>query len=227
METIIIKLGGSLFIPSIIDNKFINTFVQTIEPYKNKYKFIVVVGGGNIARQYQSTLRACGVKDNKSLDTIGINVTKLNAKMFASILSLTFENVQVLNSLDDEITSNIVVASGYDVGHSTDFDTIYLANRIDNNIVVILSNVTNIYTDDPKINKNARALDITTWSDLKGIVGSEWLPGKNLPIDPSAVNLAEHTIPHAMFTSFDNLSDILKYKKLNNGTHIYQQKFCK
>ena len=76
---IVISLGGSLIIPDEIDYNFLKQFKKTI--YKlNKHKFIIVTGGGKIAREYINALRKEGLND-KIQSLIGIKTTKLNAML--------------------------------------------------------------------------------------------------------------------------------------------------
>ena len=56
MKKIVISLGGSLICPKEIDADFINSFKELLESYsKKEILFIVVCGGGYIARSYQES----------------------------------------------------------------------------------------------------------------------------------------------------------------------------
>jgi len=51
-ERIIISLGGSLLVPEGIDAEFIGNFKKFVVSHiKKGYRFILVTGGGRIARQ--------------------------------------------------------------------------------------------------------------------------------------------------------------------------------
>ena len=51
MKTIVISLGGSIVVPEEIDIKFLTEFKNMIERLiKKGYRFIIICGGGSIAR---------------------------------------------------------------------------------------------------------------------------------------------------------------------------------
>jgi uridylate kinase len=53
-------------------------------------------------------------------------------------------------------------------------------------MVINLSNIEQVYTDDPRKNPNAKPIDRISWADFRAMVGEEWIPGKNAPFDPVA-----------------------------------------
>ena len=52
--------------------------------------------------------------------------------------------------------------------------------------MINLSNIEKVYTDDPKLNPDARPVDRMSWNEFISMIGTEWTPGKNLPFDPVA-----------------------------------------
>ena len=65
-KIIVLSLGGSLIVPDKPNQEFLNSFKKTLEKNYKKYKFIVVCGGGKIARKYISGLKSQG-KSKKEL----------------------------------------------------------------------------------------------------------------------------------------------------------------
>ena len=54
-KTIVVALGGSIVHPNEIDTKFLKDFKKFLAPFlKCGTKFVFVVGGGDLARRYQS-----------------------------------------------------------------------------------------------------------------------------------------------------------------------------
>jgi len=47
----VLSLGGSLIIPDNININYLKKFKKTILKNTKRYKFIIVCGGGNIARK--------------------------------------------------------------------------------------------------------------------------------------------------------------------------------
>ena len=80
-DKLVISLGGSLFIPNEIDVNFLKDFKKVILSNK-KYKFVIVTGGGGVARKYISALHAVG-KDERLQSYAGIGVTRMNARFLS------------------------------------------------------------------------------------------------------------------------------------------------
>jgi uridylate kinase len=212
---IVVKIGGTIFYPNHINIALLRDLRIAIGGHIHNTQFIVVVGGGKGARLYQNAIKEClldhghDVPDiDKKLDLIGIDVTKLNAQMFGHIFG-----ARVLNSIDDAITDDdeVVIASGYEPGHSTDYDAMYLARKWQADKVIVLSNITQIHTADPNTDPNAEPLDEISWKDLKKMVGTDWSPGSNVPMDTTAVDIGLDSDIEVVFAGrhMDNFERIL------------------
>ena len=57
-ELVVISLGGSLIVPEKVDVKFLKEFKKIILKNTKKHKFVIVCGGGSIARKYIQALHA-------------------------------------------------------------------------------------------------------------------------------------------------------------------------
>ena len=77
-QVIVISLGGSLIVPEQVDYKFLEKFKKTIHSLYKKYKFIIITGGGSIARKYIQALKTEG-KSKFALSQAGIRATRMNA----------------------------------------------------------------------------------------------------------------------------------------------------
>ena len=78
-EVIVLSLGGSLIIPDNVDIKFLRKFKKVILRNIKKYRFVVVCGGGSVARKYISALEE--ERLNKKLQNFsGISATRMNAR---------------------------------------------------------------------------------------------------------------------------------------------------
>ena len=81
-KVIVISLGGSLIIPDKIDTKFLKEFKKIIKKNTGKNKFVIVCGGGGIARKYISALKAEGI--NETFQSFsGISATRMNARFMS------------------------------------------------------------------------------------------------------------------------------------------------
>ena len=51
-KVIVLSLGGSQIIPKDVNVKYLKKFKDIIKKHTKKYKFVIVCGGGSIARKY-------------------------------------------------------------------------------------------------------------------------------------------------------------------------------
>ena len=78
-KVIVLSLGGSLIVPDEIDVSLLEKFRKIIKKHESRYKFVIVCGGGSVARKYIKALREQG-KSNYLQSMSGIAVTRLNAR---------------------------------------------------------------------------------------------------------------------------------------------------
>jgi uridylate kinase len=224
----VISLGGSIISPREVDVEFLQTFYGIITEYLLDYpehKLVIVCGGGWPARAYQQAYnRVVPEADHLALDKIGIAATKLNAELVRFIFSeYCADEVVDDPTRPTDISSRIMVASGWKPGFSTDYDAVLLAERFHAQHLVNLSNIEQVYTHDPKKNKEAVAIKDITWRDFKAIVGEKWVPGENVPFDPVATSHAANIGMCVIFAAGrdgENLKNIL-YGRPFKGTLIH------
>lgn len=76
---IVIKLSGSIF-NTANGKESITKYARMLLEISDKFQPVVVTGGGEIARHYINIARSLG-SDEANLDIIGIEVSRLNAKL--------------------------------------------------------------------------------------------------------------------------------------------------
>ena len=104
----------------------------------------------------------------------------------------------------------------------------FILQKFGAKVVVNLSNIEKVYTDDPKKNPEAKPIDSISWTDFRKIVGDEWQPGKNCPFDPIASKKAQAaglTVICAGGKNIENIRHILDDKKFI-GTVIGRLRFA-
>lgn len=191
----VISLGGSIIAPNDPDTEFVAKLRDVVSAYlhadKNR-KLIFVVGGGAPARKYQQAAKTLSPAiDSTRLDWIGIMATRLNARFVKEVFAeFCLDDVVTDPTADFNFSGQLLLASGWVPGFSTDNDAVLLAKRFGAKTVINLSNISKIYSDDPKLNPNAVPLDHLTWNEYKTMIGEEWTPGKNCPFDPVATKEA-------------------------------------
>lgn len=227
----VLSVGGSIVAPDKPDFDFLDKFSKTIRNWLSQdssRKIIMVIGGGAPARDYQNAYRkVCDLRKapakNDEADWIGIMATRLNAQLVKAVFEDLCPNPVIYDPTTvDMFGGQILVAAGWKPGFSTDNDAVVLAERFSGNLVVNLSNIAKVYTDDPKKNPEARPIDSISWEDFIKIVGTEWVPGKNTPFDPIASQRAQKAgikVICAAGKDIENLENILNGKDFK-GTVI-------
>ena len=191
----IISLGGGIINPDQINIEYIKNLRNLILTWleeNNKRKIILITGGGKTARKYQDAYKQINPKfKNYELDEIGIMATKLNAKLISKAMQpFCIDDIVSDPTHDFHFKGQILVASGWQAGFSTDYVTVKFAEKFKSDEIINLTNVNQIYDKDPKKFDDARGLKNITWQELQDIVGKNWKPGSNLPFDPIATKLA-------------------------------------
>lgn len=221
----VLSLGGSIVAPDTPDVAFLYKFSKTIRKWLNEDKsrqIIMVIGGGAPARIYQQaykeTSKLCNCKySNTEADWIGITATKLNAQLVKAIFSDICSNPVVYNPTENiAFNGQVLIASGWKPGFSTDNDAVLLAEKFGAKTVLNLSNIEKVYTDDPKKNPEAKPIDQISWEDFIKIIGTEWEPGKNTPFDPIASIRAKNASIRVICAggrNIENIENIIRNKK--------------
>jgi uridylate kinase len=195
-----LSLGGSLVAPDQVDVAFLLQFKSLITQYLKEdasRQLILVVGGGAPARQYQLAMRGLHSEVSHSeLDWIGIAATKLNAQLVKSLFGDLVQQPVVQDPSQEGFSQGrILVGAGWKPGFSSDYDAALLAHRFGSQVLINLSNISYVYSADPKLDPAAKPLKEMRWSELTALVGSNWVPGSNLPFDPIAAKFAaEHNM---------------------------------
>lgn len=193
-DPIIISLGGSIIIPKgRVDAKFLKKFRQTIlKRIRVGQRFIIVCGGGSLAREYQRSAKVFGIRKKNNLDWLGIQATHLNAQLLQALFE-KYARQEISTNPNAKISwpKPIIVAGGWKPGRSTDWVSVLLAKKLKAKTIINLSDIDYVYDRDPDKFKDAKKLTNISWPEFKKLVGGKWVPGANLPFDPIASRLAE------------------------------------
>ncbi len=232
-DSIVIALGGSLLSDEDSDKieswkiNFVNLISSIINLGMN---VLIVVGGGKLARRNISKAKENGMNDKYELDIIGIDATRENAK---EIINL-FSNIQNLNktvpkSIEDGSISfqnyDLTIMGGTVPGHTTDAVAIKMAKELNSKLVVIATNVSHVYTSDPRVDANASPIEKISLNEL-GIlsgVGKPIQPGSSFAVDPVGVGIAiENNLPLVILNGHDvdNLRKAI-YGERFKGTMVH------
>jgi uridylate kinase len=226
----VIGLGGSLIVPASgnINILFLKQFRRFIlEFVRRGERFIIVVGGGRVARTYQQAAKRIGKLSFDDADWLGIHATRMNAHLLRTIFRKWACPVVLDNphkKLNKRILSKypIVIAAGWKPGWSTDYIAVLLAKRFRVKQILDAGNIPFVYTRDKMKYKNAKPILQITWREYQKLVGRKWTPGMSSPIDPVAASEARKSnIDAVVFlgTDLQNFRNILEGKTFR-GTRI-------
>ncbi len=196
MEPVVLSLGGSVLIRDQDDARYIKELARILIEVSANRKLYVVTGGGRIARFYISSGRELGA-DETSLDEMGIEVTRLNARLLMIALGDHATHIPP-RSYDEAVNAakshSIVVMGGVSPGITTDAVSALLAERAKAKLLVNATAVDGAYTADPKKDLTAKRIPKMTHRDLVSLVSS--CPpgaGPNIVFDPTGAKIIERS----------------------------------
>lgn len=176
-------------------------------------KAIVVTGGGDLARDYQTAYRRLvSPPSDDAQDWIGIAATRLHGELLRHAFAPDCCAPVITDpTAVTDFPGRVMIAAGWKPGFSTDYDAVLLARRFAASTVIKMSNVAMVYSGDPGKDPEARPLDRVTWGELARMGDDEWHPGSRLPFDPVATRAAGRHGMTVVFTGSDsdNLRAIL------------------
>ena len=169
----VIKLSGQVF--SMEETKKLKDYAAFIVKKSKTYQPIIIAGGGKIARYFISHARSSGA-DESTLDELGIEISRLNAKLLIYALKgkayphppTTLPEVQ--NAVDSGL---IVVAGGLHPGQSTNGTAALIAEKIKAEEFLNATDVDGIYDSDPNKNKKAKKFARIDIKDLRSLLVHE------------------------------------------------------
>ena len=172
-KRIVIKLSGRIF--GIDNAKILKDYAEFLVKISKICQPIVVAGGGTIARHYISHARSSGA-DESTLDELGIEVSRLNAKLLIYALKnkayshppTTLQEVR--HAVDDGL---IVVAGGLHPGQSTNGTAALIAEKVKAEQFLNATDVDGVYDMDPNKFKHAKKFKSIEMKNLKNILVHE------------------------------------------------------
>lgn len=216
-KRVAIKLSGSIFSEERNEDT-IKRYAEMLTDISIDVQPIVIAGGGKIARHYINLARSLG-SDEASLDIMGIEVSRLNAKLLIAALGEEAYS-QVPKNLE-EVTiaaesGKIVIVGGLHPGQSTNATSALIAEKVRASRFINATDVDGIYDLDPNISRNAKLLNEITISECVEILkdGSSMAGTYDL-MDIVALKVIERSkIPTRVLRS-----DITNIKNAIIGTH--------
>jgi uridylate kinase len=223
-KTIVVALGGSIVHPDGIDTDFLKRFKGFVEKFlRQGAKFIIVVGGGQLARRFQAAAHKISPLADEDKDWIGIHSTRLNGHLLRTVFRdiadpVVFDSRGKIKKLKYPIT----IASGWRPGWSTDFVAAAIAHDLKIPEFVVAGKPAYVYTADPGVHKNAKPFETIAWKEYRKLIPTKWAPGSHAPVDPIAAKLSDRAHLKSIIIhgkDLKNFENLLKGKEFK-GTII-------
>lgn len=172
-KKIVIKLSGKVF--GMNNTKLLKDYATFLVKLSKTHQPIIVAGGGNIARHYISHARSSGA-DESTLDELGIEVSRLNAKLLIYALKnnayphppTTLQEAR--HAVD---SGQIVIAGGLHPGQSTNGTAALIAEKVNASEFLNATDVDGIYDSDPNKNKKAKKFKRIELKNLRNMLVHE------------------------------------------------------
>jgi uridylate kinase len=218
-KTVVISLGGSLIIPNEVDVPLLKEFKKVLEKHKKNYKFVIVCGGGSVARKYINALRKIG-RSNFLQSNVGISVTRLNARFMTYFFGkdankgIPHDIKQVTNMSKKE---DIVFCGAlrYAPNQTSDSVAAKIANHL-KAVFINLTNVAGLYTKNPKEFKDAKFIPEISWHDFwKRANAIKYKPGQHFVLDQTAAEIImkEKITTYILGNNLKHLDSLLSGKE--------------
>ncbi|GAB6054964.1 UMP kinase [Methanobacterium movens] len=220
---VVITIGGSIIMKDESPEKF-QEYARILTSLAKEHEIFVVVGGGKPARNYIKIARGMGASESHC-DDIGIEITRLNAKLLITALKgeaypMVPEN---FNQAMEYSTSNkIVVMGGTEPAHSTDAVGAILAEFVDAEILINLTSVDGLYDKDPHQHDDARMFEEVTAQQMTEFLREkEVMAGTYEFFDMTAIQMIKRSRIKTIIANGkapENLIKVLNNEKI--GTRI-------
>lgn len=222
---IVLSLGGSLIIPNDINLGYLKKLKKIILRKTKRHKFIIVCGGGSIARKYISALKK--TKINEELQSYsGISATRMNARFMSYLFNRDpkYGIPHTMETLEKYAKANDVVFCGaleYKPKQTSDSTSAEIANHF-KTIFINLTDVPGLYDKNPLKHKNAKLISEISWKDFHKMATKQgFKPGQHFVLDQTAskIILKNKIQTYIIGKDIKHLNNILNNKKFK-GTII-------
>lgn len=189
-SVIVLSLGGSQIIPNDVNLKYLNEFKKIILKHSKKYKFIIVCGGGSIARKYISALKEAKA-DVKLQSLAGIGATRMNARFMNYFFNIDPKHgiPHTHKTLRKYISNQNIIFCGaleYKPNQTSDSTAAEIAKEFKSNFINI-TNIQGLYSKNPLEHKDARFIPEIGWKEFDKMANkSKFQPGQHFVLDQTA-----------------------------------------
>ena len=229
-KTFVVSVGGSVIFDGKPNTEFISKLSKSLNALTSRgYKFVLVPGGGTLARELISSAKTLGAS-NFSCDEFGIMACKINGMFLLQGISNVFPSMveDVREIKQSLLLSNIIVLRGHFMPASTSDTMAAIAAENLGCPMINLTNVDGFYSNDPRVDPSALLFEKLSFKRLIQLIAREGLgePGQHVPLDimtSLVLNRSKITTYIVNAHNFENLENLVQGLQFK-GTTIYDDK---
>lgn len=169
-----LSIGGSVLTLGEDDAGYFDRLASLLRRLGRSFPIVVTTGGGRTAREYIRLGRALGLTEVE-LDEIGIDVTRLHARILAARIgppTPAHPPETIAEAVREIHRASPVVLGGTEPGHTTDGVAALLAVRLRAVRLVNATRVGGLYDRDPQRDPGARRIDRVGFDEFRRIVAA-------------------------------------------------------
>ena len=213
MLRVVLKVGGFAFSTEGENEPLISEYVKLLQQLVKEHQFVVITGGGSIARVYIRIARSMQVPESLC-DQLGILVSRINARLVVDGLS-DYAYPEIPTTVTDLgrffASGKLVAMGGLQPGHSTNAVAAIAAETIKADLFINATDVNGVYTTDPSKDANATHLDEVGVNKLTEILArSEMNAGGYDLMDPIALRIIQRSHIPTVIIDGRNLANVMK-----------------
>lgn len=221
---IVLSLGGSVIGENPSPQR-LKDLAAALETLRNAGDEVhVVVGGGPLKNQFGEIARSAGLSEYTA-DVLGIQLTRIYARLIAGVIgdgASGFIPESVEEAVRARSGGKTVVMGGTEAGHSTTAVAALFAEAIGAPLLLKLTDVNGVYSQNPKKFPNAILYDEVTYGELTQILGTpEFAAGTYDVLDSVALGvLGRSSIDTVYFEGASTMGNIVRARSHSLGTLI-------
>jgi len=219
---IVVTVGGSIIIKNN-DHKKFKAYTDVLNEMNSEHHLFIVVGGGKPARDYIGIARNLKASE-AACDDIGIDVTRLNAKLLITALGENAYPKVAKNfheALEFSVGGKIVVMGGTEPAHSTDAVGSILAEFVGADLMINATSVDGLYDKDPNKFEDAKKFNEITPTEMLSILSTkENKAGTYEFLDLTAIQIIKRSNIKTLIINGEDPENLKKALLGNIGTTI-------
>ncbi|MDI6644283.1 MAG: UMP kinase [Methanobacteriaceae archaeon] len=220
---IVITIGGSIIIKNH-DYRMFQDYAEVLRQLNQDHEIFVVVGGGKTARDYIKIARDVGAGES-FCDDIGIDVTRLNAKLLIMALDPLAYPIVPRNfneALQYSTSEKIIVMGGTEPGHSTDAVGTILAEFVKADLIINATSVDGLYDKDPTKYDDAVKFDSITPTEMIDMFSDKDIKAGTYEFfDMTAIQMLKRSRIKTVIVNGNSPKNVIEAIHGKIGTKIY------